>query len=158
MKTKKYPSKEKIRELFDYRDGQLFWKISPAKSVKAGSVVGTTDPNGYVRTMLKGQRLLVHRLIYIYHHGDISEAIQIDHIDGRRDFNRIENLRLVTNQENCFNQKAKGYSYCKRSGKWGAYIGVDGKNKFLGYFDIACDARNAYMIAKSSLHTIQAHG
>ena len=80
---------------------------------------------------------------------------QIDHIDRNPLNNNIENLRVVTNQENGWNQYAKGYSFNKENGKYRAQIRVNGKNIYLGYFENEDDARTAYLNAKAIHHIIE---
>jgi hypothetical protein len=45
--------------------------------------------------------MLSHRIIYAHVYGDIPEALVIDHIDGNKANNNIDNLQLMTQQENC---------------------------------------------------------
>jgi len=106
-------------------------------------------------------RFKLHRLVYWLHnpHWDIynsSTNNSIDHIDGNTLNNNIENLRLVTHQQNQWNQtRAKGYSWCKKWNKWCAKIKLNTKNKHLGYFDNEDDAHNAYLEAKKKYHIIK---
>tara|TARA_R110000803_G_scaffold41025_1_gene88404 strand:- start:189 stop:677 length:489 start_codon:yes stop_codon:yes gene_type:complete len=102
-----------------------------------------------------------HRLVYWLHNRewDIFDSSiknnSIDHIDGDKLNNNIGNLRVVTNQENHFNQtRAKGYSWFKRDKKWKSEIMLNGKHKHLGYFDNEEDAHNAYIEAKKKYHII----
>jgi len=100
----------------------------------------------------------LHRIVYWLHNRDwdilnSSRNNAIDHIDGDILNNNIENLRVVTNQENQWNQtRAKGYSYFQ--GRWQSYIRIDNKKKHLGYFDNEEDAHNAYLEAKKKYHII----
>ena len=78
----------------------------------------------------------------------------VDHINGNGLDNRRENLRLVTHQQNSFNQKHhggsskfKGVSIDRISGSWRAYITVDGKRKHLGRHGTEIDAAKAYDMA-----------
>ena len=48
-----------------------------------------------------------HRLVYQAHYGSIPDKMQVDHIDNNRQNNNIENLRLVTNQQNQWNSKTR---------------------------------------------------
>jgi hypothetical protein len=81
----------------------------------------------------------------------------VDHIDGDPLNNRRSNLRLATQQQNCFNSRsitgASKYKGVARShhGKWRAYISTDGKQSHLGYFDFEEHAAEAYNIAALDL-------
>ena len=102
-----------------------------------------------------------HRLVFYAYNQDFEifrisrTENMIDHVDGDKLNNRIENLRLVTHQQNHFNRtKARGYSWYKPYKKWVAYIRLDGKLKHLGYFETEQDARKAYQNAKKIYHLI----
>jgi hypothetical protein len=145
-----------LHEMLDYQDGQLVWKNKPYNLVHLnGKVAGCMHKSGY-RQIKFGQILYpAHRIMWIYHNGSISENMQIDHINGIKSDNRIENLRLVTPQQNCFNRSkftAKGYCWNKAAQKWQATITVNGKNKYLGLFFNEIDARNAYITNANQLH------
>ena len=74
-------------------------------------------------------------------HGSLPD--HIDHIDGNRLNNRIENLRSASKVENGQNAKLskanksgfKGVSWYKASSKWAAECWVNKKKHYLGYFD-----------------------
>ena len=77
----------------------------------------------------------------------------IDHINHSRTDNSIENLRVVSNQQNQFNRSGvKGYTWSKKDSKWKAQITINGVNKFLGLFENEEDARAAYLDAKKIYH------
>jgi len=60
--------------------------------------------NGYLQTGSKlNGVVLLHRLIWETFNGEIPENMCIDHINTIRDDNRLENLRVVTRQENMNN-------------------------------------------------------
>ena len=96
--------------------------------------------------------------MYIY--GVDPKEMEIDHINGDRSDDRIENLRLATRQQQQWNIQAtasntsgyKGVSYYKRTGKWRAYIQVNNKQKSLGYFCTKENAYLAYTEAAKQLH------
>ena len=113
--------------------------------------------NGYVRLKLwtphKQYQLKGHQYAWYIVHKEIVE--QIDHINGDKSDNRIENLRAVTHQQNQWNQtKAKGYSFYKSMGKYKSQIQVDGVKKHLGYYINEEEARQAYLEAKEQYHQI----
>ena len=76
-----------------------------------GYRAGATDSIGYRVVSIYGKSYKEHRLVWIYHNGDISEGMQIDHINRIRNDNRIENLRLVTSSSNGLNTNARNYTY-----------------------------------------------
>ncbi len=77
----------------------------------------------------------------------------IDHINGNKLDNRVENLRITTHQKNNQNQtRAKGYCWIKHAKKWIAYIVVNYKRIHLGYYDTKEDAHQAYLNAKPIYH------
>lgn len=144
--------------------GGKVWRQSITKSKKWNRIDDNQSFNGYIKIHLtnkEGKRkdLRLHRLVYkAYHQSwdimDTSMNNCIDHIDGNRTNNNIDNLRVVTNQENCFNTKAKGYSLDKRTNKWCSRIMLDGKHIHLGLFDNELDARQSYLEAKTKYHII----
>jgi len=143
-----------IKELFEYKDGNLIWRINRGSNKIKGNVAGTPDKDGYKIVTLNSKKYKAHRLIWIYHNGDIQQDLQIDHINGIRDDNCISNLRLVTHQENNFNTNAKGYYWNKKDNKYTAQIVINGESKYLGQFINKNDALNAYLLAKEEHHKI----
>jgi hypothetical protein len=102
---------------------------------------------------------MAHRVVWEVVHGDISEGMQIDHRNGDRSDNSIENLRLVTPEENVQNQRRPkrqnkvGYlGVSQLRGKYRATIVVAGKQIYLGAFDSPEEAQEAYIRAKRNLH------
>ncbi len=67
--------------------------------------------NGYYQINFnkngKSQTIRLHRLIYEYNIGEIPTRYCIDHIDGNRQNNHIDNLRLATISQNTCNQKKR---------------------------------------------------
>jgi hypothetical protein len=122
-----------------------------------GKVI-TTKTAGYATVQLiiesKKYRIRGHRLAWYLHYGHLPNN-SIDHIDGNRNNNKIQNLRDVTAQQNQWNHtKAKGYYWHKSSNKFCAYIKINGKMKHLGLFQTKQEARNAYLKAKEIYHII----
>jgi hypothetical protein len=144
-----------IKELFFYENGKLFNRFKRSGSALAGEEAGYLQAYGYRRIKINRKLYYSHRLIYMYHNGEITDNLHIDHIDRDKSNNNIENLRLVTEQENQWNRGDKGYCFHKRDNKFMAYIKLNGKRIHLGYFDTAEEAKNAYLKAKKELHIIQ---
>jgi hypothetical protein len=107
---------------------------------------------GYKLIEKKPKWYRVHRLIM-----NPPRDMDIDHINGMRHDNRIENLRICTRQQNLRNMRApdrntsgfKGVSFFKRDGTWEAYLNYEGKKHRIGYFKNKIDAANAYNKAAS---------
>tara|TARA_R110002153_G_scaffold137087_2_gene287136 strand:+ start:264 stop:767 length:504 start_codon:yes stop_codon:yes gene_type:complete len=103
----------------------------------------------------------LHRVNYYAHNQDWDiynsciKTNSIDHEDRNKSNNNINNLRVSTHQHNQWNRNCKGYRWKERSQKWEAYIKVNGKQKYLGYFILEEDARNAYLEAKKIYHKIE---
>lgn len=147
-------SQEKIKELFEYKEGELRYRIARGNRA-AGQTAGTVDKSGYDMITMEGKRYLTHRLIYAYFNGDIEDTLKIDHINGNKLNNHIDNLRKVTVQENGFNSNCNGYSYNKKENKYKVKIVVDGKAIHLGCFDNKEDARSSYLKGKEKYHIIK---
>ena len=154
-------TKEELHEMFEYRDGKLYNKINRGGGASIGKEAGglNTTPksnNKYSRISINYRTYRVHRLIWIMFNGYISKDYEIDHIDGDKLNNKIENLRLVTQQENSFNNTlVRGYSWHKASNKWRAYIVLNQKQKHLGLFNTKQEAKDVYLQAKNKYHIIK---
>lgn len=149
------PTKELLSEIFEYKDGELLWKIKRSGTKGIGTIAGSIYNDGYRVATVNGNRYGVHRLIWILHNDFIQDGCEIDHIDGNRLNNNISNLRCVNRKENSFNKTtSKGYCWDKSVNKWKAYITIDGKGKHLGHFDTENDAESAYLKAKNKYHNI----
>ena len=155
-------SYEDVRRLFDYDSGRLIWKNPTAIKTKVGSIAGTLLPNGYRDIHIYGKKYREHRVIWLWHHGKWPTD-QIDHINGVRDDNRIENLREATRVENYQNKTVYKNNLCGKTGvyfhkqrsKWASSIQINKKRVFLGLFEDVESAYAAYVTAKANLHTFQ---
>lgn len=136
--------------LYDPLTGDFFWKVRRG-AFRAGSKAGHIDNTGYLRIRI-GKLYQAHRLAWLYCYGYWPKKY-IDHIDGNKLNNKIENLRDVSHTTNVRNaHKAKGYSWMKSRNKYIAYIVINKKQKHLGYFENEKDARRAYLEAKEKYH------
>jgi hypothetical protein len=98
-------TQEYAHSLFEYKDGSLYWKVKKAPHVKVGAKVGSPEVNGYETVMVDGRNWRVHRLVFLMQHGYLPTMI--DHINGNRKDNRIDNLRAADKQTNTYNQVLK---------------------------------------------------
>lgn len=78
---------------------------SPTGLLNKGKVVGVFNRDGYYITQVNNVRKSNHRWIWELFNGEVPVGYQIDHINGIRSDNRIENLRLATPSENSRNKK-----------------------------------------------------
>lgn len=126
-------SEEKCRAIIDIEDKELVlgkkWCI---------------NNSGYIITGSSSPFVYLHRLIM-----DAQEGEYVDHISGDKLNNRKSELRLCTNQENSQNKTKLpsdntsgilGVHFDKSRNKWKVEIGVKGKNKYIGRFDLLEDA------------------
>jgi hypothetical protein len=129
----------------------------------AGSIAGTVcRKTGYRTIRLCGKSWRANRLAWVYVHGVLPSGV-IDHINGARDDNRIENLRDVPTSMNSHNIKGPtkksthGYlgahqrKDCKTK-RWVAKITVNHKHMHIGSFGTPEEAQAAYLVAKRQLH------
>lgn len=116
---------------------------------------------GYLQFSLANKNYLVHRLAWVYVNGAIPDGMMIDHIDGNKLNNRIENLRVVTNSQNMQNRNFAnsnsktgilGVVFHPRTGKWKALIRINGRQKTIGSFGTKNDAQFAYAQEKRVTH------
>ena len=148
-------TQSKLKELVDYVDGKLIAKTN-IKQRKVGDALGSLTDKGYLRSSVGGKSYRVHRLVFLYHHGYMPT--QVDHIDGNRMNNRIENLREATSSQNNQNRKAtsssgiKGVVWHKQSKKWIASICVNRKSVHLGSFISIEEAALVANKARQSAH------
>jgi hypothetical protein len=151
---------EFIRYRLVYEAGQLHWKKLGLRGIRPGRA-GTKFQCGrrYVKVM--GRSLLEHRVVWFLVHGEWPKG-EIDHINGVKDDNRIENLRDVDHRTNLQNQRrarkdnacgALGVYQIKRSGKWHAQIlRGPGESRHIGTFGTKEQAAAAYVDAKRIAH------
>ena len=104
-KTRKLPERSLLHKLFEFNfdTGKLIWKEGSRKGKEAGyqtklgyTIVGIKQGNQRIEYK-------AHRLIYYMFTGDTLTKKVVDHIDGNRSNNRLNNLRAVTHRKNLQN-------------------------------------------------------
>lgn len=65
-----------------------------------GDNAGTLNKKGYWSLEFKGKAYRTHRVVYELHFGTIPEGLVINHKDGNKSNNSIENLEALSQREN----------------------------------------------------------
>ena len=149
MKNAEYKlTQNGLKELLSYdpETGIFKWKVNRGRLMK-DSVAGSKMNIGYFQIKINYRKYLSHRLAFLYVYGRFPKG-QIDHINGVRDDNRIENLRDVTRTVNNQNTKRTknntsgftGVYWHKAGNKWVSRINVNKKNVHLGSFSCIGEA------------------
>lgn len=157
---------------YDPKTGKLFWKprtpdmFNEGKRFSrehacakwntryAGEEALTAINNGGFFGTVYAKSYLAHRIAWLLYYGEWPTH-EIDHINGVRADNRIENLRDVTHRINLRNQKRKstnktgfsGISKTRAGDKWCVRVRVDGSKKTIGTFATLEDAISARQAA-----------
>lgn len=122
-----------------------------------GVYVKRTTIKGYISISIwhnkKRYYLIGHQFAWYFMYKETVHCI--DHINQKKDDNRILNLRSVTKSQNAMNIKnVKGYYFCKRQKKYISIIMINYKRKYLGVFNNPEDARKCYLENKEKYHII----
>jgi hypothetical protein len=109
--------------------------------------------------------LYMHRVIWEAINGPIPEGLEIDHRNGNRVDNRLNNLKVVTRRINAHNRKERregittssfvGVTWHKSTSKWYSQIQVNGNRVSLGLFEKEEDAARAYQNALAKIEEEQ---
>lgn len=154
------PSISELRKIFSYdqRTGLITW-IKGSLRWPSGRVAGSFDKGtGYIIVTLRSTAMRGHRLAWALHYGEWPED-EIDHINGIRNDNRVENMRNATRETN--NQNIRTATKANASGilgvrfkggSWMSSIRVKGRAIHLGSFGSAEAAHQAYVDAKRVNH------
>ncbi len=84
-------------------------KMGQIINLTTKKILKPTDRQGYHRVFIRNKSYSVHRLVYEAFHGNCPQYL--DHIDGNRSNNILENLRPITqsvNMKNSFKNGHKG--------------------------------------------------
>ena len=156
-------TQQRLKDLFDYSDGQLIRKISRGAGKnpqrwKEGTALGHKIKNGYCLASVDYKIYKLHRLIWLWHFGRFPKG-HLDHIDCNPGNNKIENLREANTSQNMQNQqkprknnKCGFQGVCKNGTRFRAALWLDGKRIHIGYFDTPEQAHKAYVEAKRKYH------
>ena len=136
---------------YDSETGNLFWTTPSLRGRRKRDLVGAKNSNGYMCFCSNiGRKQFTytnHRVVWFLNYGSVPAML--DHMDGDRLNNRVENLRPVTHS---LNQRNKlGYGICKFKGvsmDKGKYFqcraNKGGKLIYIGNFKTSEEAARAY--------------
>lgn len=160
------PSQEYFRSIIHYNP--LTGILYRRKKFESGLIkpLGHKCTKGRDRLMVSlklngvSAGFLAHRIAWIIMNGQIPDGLEIDHINGVTDDNRIANLRCVTRKVNMQNLRKPNRNsvsgllgaFPSKGGKWVAAICVNGKQRRIGTFATKEDAHQAYVIKKREVH------
>ena len=147
-----------VRELFDYDllTGIFTNRYSRGRA-KAGERAGSPTGHGYRRIIVGYAKHYEHHLAWLYVYDEYPA--EIDHINGVRDDNRIANLRCCDHTQNCHNTQRQcgesglnGAYLDKRISKWYSKIQLGDRQIYLGQYNTAEEAHEAYKAAAQLYH------
>lgn len=103
-------------------------------------------------------KVYLHRFI-----GDrmgLATGLHVDHRSGNSLDDRRSNLRSATSTQNNQNARRrkdntsgiKGVHFSRQMKRWQSYVGVGGRQKFLGQFSTKEEAVEAVTVARAKLH------
>ena len=152
---------EQLKNVLDYAPdtGVFTWAIRPSKAVKSGFTAGCLEKRiGYITIGIAKRVYKAHRLAWLHVYGQWPKGL-IDHINGNKSDNRIDNLRDVFADGN--SQNVRKPNKRNKSGfmgviwyqnKWRASMSVNGKSKWLGDYATPEEAHQVYLEAKRKYH------
>lgn len=140
---------------------------SRGKRVYKGKLIEGTVNKGYRRATLCingiGRNLKFSQLVAMTFlgHEPSGSFLVVDHINGDKSDDRVENLRIVTQRANTttcfrsnkgsFSSEYVGVNWSKSKSKWQVGIQYKGVSTHLGHYDTEIEASNAYQLALSKI-------
>ncbi len=149
------PTQTLLKRLFKYDPdtGEFTYLLTTNRTDRIGKVAGgICSKTGYRFLSVGGRQYPAHVLAFVYMKNEWP-TVHVDHIDTCRDNNRWLNLRQATVSQNIANSRRRrdnttGYKGVSRKyEKFQARIMVRGKAMFLGHFNTAREAHEAYVAA-----------
>jgi len=153
-----------------YEKSYLISNLGNVKSLKRFKVIKdrilklNPDSSGYYQIRLSrdgiGKMMRVHTLVaqeFLNYKPDGTNKLVCNHINFDKTDNRLINIEIITNRENCNKKHLKSSSkytgayWSKKNMKWRSQIQINGVVKHLGYFKTDFAASEAYQTALKNL-------
>ncbi len=143
-------NQEYIRYLFDYNGQGLTWRKPLSNRVVVGSIVGDKK-----HVVIKQVKYRISHIVWLWHYGEPVPKL-IDHRDGNRQNNSIDNLREATQSQNMANTRIridntsghKGISWAARNKKWRVQV----NRQIIGFYSTLEEAIAARRTAAERIH------
>lgn len=132
---------------YNHETGLFTWSAKAQKNTVIGTVAGCKNARGYLQIGLRNSLFQQHRLAWFYVYGFWPDG-EIDHINRKRDDNRIANLRIVDRSKNSRNRDVTSRStsgikwvcFDNTKKKWRVDVGYGEERKFFGNYVNLSDA------------------
>lgn len=169
------PNLERVKEaLIHNADGTFTWKERPLHhfpdlramriwntKYKGKIAKGSKKHNGYIYLTFDNKGVASHRLAWYFHNSECDPKMEIDHLNGIRDDNRIENLRIASGNNNQHNKPLqknntsgfKNVVWNKQCNKWQVIVMLNKKHHHGGLFNNKEDANIAAIKFREELHS-----
>lgn len=148
------------KNIIDNEDYQVS-NLGNVKSLKSGKEIilkGGINSRGYhcIGLCKDGVQKIrtIHQLVAIHflNHVPSGQKLVVDHIDGNKINNKLDNLQILTNRLNTSkgyinketSSRYTGVYWCKTRNKWRSRISINGKDKHLGFYSDEINASIAY--------------
>ncbi len=156
-----------IIDLIDYNPetGRLYWgrcfMAGKHTRIKGQPVTMRSDSDGYLTFRALGKVYKASYVIWEKYHGTkVPDGMIIDHIDGMKWNNKIDNLRIATlsqNQQNAFirvdnTTGVKCVSYDKKINRYKVRIWANGVRHYLGVYKTLSEAESVAIAFRNEHH------
>ena len=126
-----------------YSDGKV-WSNKRNRFLKCKKI------KGYPSFVHHNKTYKIHRLIAELFIPNPNNFQQVNHINGIKGDNRVENLEWINNRDNCIHyhfkeNKFTGASFDKSRNKYVTYIRHNSKTIFLGRYNTPEEGHKVYM-------------
>lgn len=136
-------------------DYDIMYEVSDMGQIRnsKGKTLGSIGSDGYVHLITKKSgkyvNVRVHKIIWKAFKGDVPDGYEIDHINGNKSDNRINNLQLLNHKDNTIKSLKTssgiiGINWDKTKQRWSAQITLNGKRYKVGHRKTIEDALFVY--------------